>query len=199
MDITPSTSQPQPPRTRIGCAECARIHAKTHPDDPTAYGTWCNAIDAVNVARAYDRDHNADNTHDHLATVHVLEAKGLPDTGWMSPKRAYNFAVTLTILNSNQRDIYTAYCMYVANCHTSAFDAEVPKVDTCFVAYAGHFDNIRAFAEAHARNDELFADATDAQFQAISAVLNWDAYITLIKDNIRIIDAPQGGVYIFYT
>ena len=189
------TAQPHVPRVRIGCTECARIHAKTHPDNPTAYGTWCNATDALDVAQKCQHDHSVD---DHRPTVHVLEAQGLPDTGWMSARRAYNFAGTLAILNDSQRDIYTAYCTHVANSHISAFDAEVPKVDTCFVAYAGHFDNVRTFATTHARHDELFADATDAQFRAISAVLNWDAYITLIEDDIRIVDAPQGGVYVFY-
>lgn len=199
MDTTLSTpqspSQHHAPRVRIGCTECARMYAKTHPDNPTAYGTWCDATDALDVARACQRNHSAD---DHRATVHVLEAQGLPDNGWMSAKRAYNFAGTLAILDSGSRDIYAAYCTHVANCHTGAFDAEVPKVDTCFVAYAGHFEDVHAFAKTHARHDELFADATDAQFKAISAVLNWDAYITLIEDDIRIVDAPQGGVYVFY-
>lgn len=200
MGTTLSTSQPpsQPhtPHVRIGCTECARTYAKTHPDNPTAYGTWYNATDALDVARKCQHDHSVD---DHRATVHVLEARGLPDTGWMSAKRAYNFAKTLATLDSDSRDIYAAYCTHVTNSHTGAFDAEVPKVDACFAAYAGHFDNVRTFAKTYARHDELFADDTDAQFRAISAVLNWDAYITLIEDDIRIIDAPQGGVYVFYV
>ena len=165
------------PAVWIGCLACYNAGRLT--------GNWFEATTADEIAPQTLHGHQT--PHEELW---VMDHEHLPIEGECSPAEAAKLARHLDEVDEHQ---LPAFLAWIAS-GSHVLDGEnLPDHGEFTDRYAGHWDSFEQYAHNLADETGMLADAPEE----IARYFNWQSWTDDLAHDYTVIDASEGGVYIF--
>lgn len=164
------------PAVWIGCLACYNAGALT--------GAWFQATTAYEITP--QTLHGGPTTHEELW---VFDYDGLPVAEELSPREAAGIARRIAEVDEENRDAFRAW---IGNDLYTTF-RDGPDIQHFQDAYVGHWDSFAQYAHNLADDIGLLADAPEA----LARYFNWSSWTADLAHDYTVLDASEGGVYIF--
>lgn len=175
------------PSAWIGCLACY--------NDGRLVGDWFDAEGAAETTPAQVHG-GAERVRPGCEELWVMDHEGIPVLGEMSPHEATQWAEVISEADEHLRPALFAWVLsgsYAAQGDVAQGDSGLPVVSDFIDRYLGEHGSFREYIEEACREAGMFQGVSED----LERYFDWDRYAADEAHSHLVLDAPDGGVYVF--
>lgn len=180
--MTASTIAITTPSAWIGCLACY--------NEGRLVGEWFDAEYAAETTLAQVHG-GAARVRPSCEELWVMDHEGIPVRGEMSPHEANQWAEVISEADEYLRPALFAWVL--SGSYTARGDSDLPVVSDFIDRYLGEHDSFRDYIEETCREAGMFQGVSED----LERYFDWDRYAADEAHSHLVLDAPDGGVYVF--